>query len=306
MNVQSRLSINMEAPDLSFLLAWDKVTNVCWADLRHNSSTHQVRHVLYTTMSLTWTGNDMSMARICQFPTTTDRSRNSIYDLGHKCVWTCAWNTKGQNFSVGSEKCGLLLDVETRRLWELNTNNSDPLVQVFDTKTRYCLYTGTRNNQILCHDLRSISTHPTTSMSQSCSICSLQLLQDNSKLLASDVQGHVCLWDLRMRKVVQRYIGLKNQYRCIPIHTDDRERFVYGTDSDGYVRFWCLRTGSLVRTIPPPSSLAQDFIPTVAYSDRWAGEEGNAGLVIGLGDKFYLYPSMDADISTSQPTDIPL
>ncbi|XP_033735495.1 DDB1- and CUL4-associated factor 4-like [Pecten maximus] len=299
LNVESRLSVNIESPDFSSLVTWNKVTDLCWADLKRNDSNSKVRHVLFTTMSFTWAGDDMSMARICQFPKTLDRSHDLEFSLGHKCIWTCAWNNHGQNFSVGSEKCGLLLDVETRRLWELNTNNSDPLAQIFDTKSRYRLYMGTRKNQILSHDLRSISTRPTASMSQSCSVCSLRLFQDETKLLASDVRGKVCLWDLRMRKVVQRYVGLKNQYRCIPIHVDDQERFVYGADSDGYIHFWCLQTGALLRTIPPPSSLAQDFIPTVAYSERWAGEEGNAGLLMGLGDKFYLYPSMNADVDTS-------
>ncbi|XP_060070590.1 DDB1- and CUL4-associated factor 4-like [Ylistrum balloti] len=300
-NIQSRLSVNIESPEFSSLVIWNKVTNLCWADLKRNYGNNRGRHVLFTTMSFTWVGDEVSMARIRQFPQTSDRENDLEFSLGHKCTWTCAWNTQGQNFSVGSEKCGLLLDVETRRLWELNTYNSDPLVQIFDTKTRYCLYSGTRKNQILSHDLRSVSTRPTTSMSQSCSVCSLRLFQDDTKLLASDVHGKVCLWDLRMRKVVQQYQGLKNQYQCIPIHVDDQERFVYGADSDGYIRFWCLKTGALMRTIPPPSALAQDFIPTVAYSERWAGEEGNAGLLMGLGDRFYLYPSMDAIDDTHSP-----
>ncbi|OWF53395.1 DDB1- and CUL4-associated factor 4-like [Mizuhopecten yessoensis] len=303
-NVRSRLCVNMESPEFSALVIWNKVTDVCWADLKRNYGNNNGRHVLFTTMSLTCAGDDMSMARIRQFPQTFDRAHDLEFSLGHKCTWTCAWNTHGQNFSVGSEKCGLLLDVETRRLWELNTNNGDPLAQIFDTKTRYCLYTGTRKNQILTHDLRSISSRPTASMSQSCSVCSLRLFQDNTKLLASDVRGKVCLWDLRMRKVVQQYTGLKNQYRCIPIHVDDQERIVYGADSEGYTRFWCLQTGALLRTIPPPSSLAQDFIPSVAYSDRWSGEEGNAGLLMGLGDKFYLYPSMSTDDITESPESV--
>jgi hypothetical protein len=38
----------------------------------------------------------------------------------------------------------------------------------------------------------------------------------------------VNLWDLRTRKVVTEYHGMKNEYLRIPIHVDQSEEIVYG------------------------------------------------------------------------------
>ncbi|CAG2235325.1 DCAF4 [Mytilus edulis] len=154
-------------------------------------------------------------------------------------------------YECGSEKCGLLLDVQTRRLWEINTHNSDVLCQVFSKQNGNCLYSGTRNSQIFTHDLRSISTYAVNQLTQSSSVCGLQLLQNDVHLLASDVKGQINLWDLRTRKVVTEYLEMKNEYLRIPIHVDQSEEIVYGVDQEGYTRLWCLQTGELMKTIPP-------------------------------------------------------
>lgn len=83
--------------------------------------------VLYTGM--VYTGTPESLVFIKGFGEGS--SRYEVYSLGQKATWTCAWNKHANQFSVGSEKCGLLLDVQTRRLWEINTHNSDVLCQVF-------------------------------------------------------------------------------------------------------------------------------------------------------------------------------
>lgn len=241
--------------------------------------------VLYTGM--VYTGTPESLVFIKGFGEGS--SRYEVYSLGQKATWTCAWNKHANQFSVGSEKCGLLLDVQTRRLWEINTHNSDVLCQVFSKQNGNCLYSGTRNSQIFTHDLRSISTYAVNQLTQSSSVCGLQLLQNDVHLLASDVKGQVNLWDLRTRKVVTEYLGMKNEYLRIPIHVDQSEEIVYGVDQEGYTRLWCLQTGELLKTIPPPMATSYDFFPSVLYSKTWNDRQGNTGLLMGLGDKVYVY-----------------
>ncbi|XP_063427372.1 DDB1- and CUL4-associated factor 4-like [Mytilus trossulus] len=241
--------------------------------------------VLYTGM--VYTGTPESLVFIKGFGEGS--SRYEVYSLGQKATWTCAWNKHANQFSVGSEKCGLLLDVQTRRLWEINTHNSDVLCQVFSKQNGNCLYSGTRNSQIFTHDLRSISTYAVNQLTQSSSVCGLQLLQNDVHLLASDVKGQINLWDLRTRKVVTEYLGSKNEYLRIPIHVDQSEEIVYGVDQEGYTRLWCLQTGELMKTIPPPMATSYDFFPSVLYSKTWNDRQGNTGLLMGLGDKVYVY-----------------
>jgi len=67
-------------------------------------------------------------------------------------------------------------------------------------------------------------------------------------------------------------------------------------DQDGYTRLWCLKTGDLLKTIPPPTSTSYDFFPSVLYSKTWNDRPGNAGLLMGLGDKVYIYSDYQDDL----------
>ena len=53
------------------------------------------------------------------------------FSLGNGATWACAWNDVSAKFGVGMEKHAVLMDVQTRRLWELNTQGSDVVSQVF-------------------------------------------------------------------------------------------------------------------------------------------------------------------------------
>lgn len=247
--------------------------------------------VLYTGM--VYTGTPESLVFIKGLGESS--SRYEVYSLGQKATWSCAWNKHANQFSVGSEKCGMLLDVQTRRLWQINTNNSDVLCQEFSKQDGHCLYSGTRKNQIFTHDLRSISTYSVSHLTQTSSVCGLHLLDNDIHLLASDVKGKVNLWDLRNKRVVTEYLGTKNEYLRIPIHVDQSEEVVYGVDQDGYTRLWCLQTGELLKTIPPPMATSYDFFPSVLYSKTWNDKPGNAGLLMGLGDKIYVYSDYQED-----------
>lgn len=57
--------------------------------------------------------------------------RLAEFNLSSKATWCCAWNTLKYQFSVGIEKSGLLLDVNTRKLWQLYSDSSDVLSQAF-------------------------------------------------------------------------------------------------------------------------------------------------------------------------------
>ena len=61
---------------------------------------------------------------------------------------------------------------------------------------------------------------------------------------------------------------------------------------DGYTRFWNLKQGTLLHTIPPPCAVSRETIPTVQYSMRWGNRQGNAGLIMGLQNKLHFYGSL--------------
>ncbi|KAL5008805.1 hypothetical protein ScPMuIL_014386 [Solemya velum] len=285
------MSITADFGGATIIQTWNKVTHICWAPFENGDD---CQRILYTTMCYTGDANSLAVIRNLD-PDATSQDRFVDFNLGKKITWTCAWNRCSKQFSVGSEKVSLLLDVQTRRMWEYFSYKSDPLAQVFSRQTGQNLFTGTRRGQILTHDLRSISTRPTCCFNHNTSVCGLQLLQDDVSLVASDVSGKVSLWDMRMRRVLMEYKGGVNEYSRVPIHVDEYERIVYGAGQDGYTRFWCLKTGELLNTIPPPCSTTRETIPAVLYSQRWGDRNGNAGLLMGLKNKLHMYASPVVD-----------
>lgn len=117
--VSDRLSLSVDpSPDYGFYQSAIKISSMHLIDSDS---------ILYTGM--VYTGTPESLVFMKGFGEGS--SRYAVYSIGQKATWTCAWNKHANQFSVGSEKCGLLLDVQTRRLWEINTHNSDVLCQVF-------------------------------------------------------------------------------------------------------------------------------------------------------------------------------
>ncbi|XP_064603209.1 DDB1- and CUL4-associated factor 4-like [Liolophura sinensis] len=272
------------------LQSLNKVTHACWAPSLENPNR---KYILYTTVCYTGYSSSLALFRNLE-PGGNADCRATDFCLGKKATWTCAWNPHHQRFSVGTEKSGLLLDVETRRLWELYSNKSDVLTQTFTRTTGQSLISGTRKGEILTHDLRSRSTHPVKVVHQQSPIGSLRLLKDDIYLLASDFKGQINLWDLRMRKVVREYPGHTNRYSKLFIHMEESEQVLYTVGEDCYTRFWSVRTGELLRSIPPPCPASRDLIPRVLYSSSWAGQWGQVGMMMGLKDKMYMYHSQDA------------
>ena len=109
------------------LQSFSKISNVCWAPMYED---YQDCNILYTTTS--FIGNSTSLAMLRKLDSSSvDEFRNTEFGLGSHATWTCRWDLHNKKFSVGSEKCALLLDVQTRRMWELFTNRSDVLAQTF-------------------------------------------------------------------------------------------------------------------------------------------------------------------------------
>lgn len=115
------------------LQSLNKITNVCWAPV---ASEKDKKFILYTTMS--YTGDSLSLALIRNIdPGSFTMNGHSDFSLGKKATWTCAWNTRSEQFSVGTEKCALVVDVKTRKMWEYSTGHSDVLAQVFCTEVGF-------------------------------------------------------------------------------------------------------------------------------------------------------------------------
>ena len=63
---------------------------------------------------------------------------------------------------------------------------------------------------------------------------------------------------------------------------------------DCYTKIWCLRSGKLLHSIPPPYEASLYTIPAVQFSTRWGGT-GNMGLIMGAHNSFYLYGFQDGE-----------
>ena len=121
------LSLQFSSSNAAILQSWNKVTSMCWSEF---SQCPGKKYVLYTTMC--HTGHAQSMATIANLDTANGGDAHFFdCDLGRKVVWACAWNYPRQQFSVGTEKGCLLIDVNTRQLWQFSTNKSDALAQIF-------------------------------------------------------------------------------------------------------------------------------------------------------------------------------
>ncbi|XP_050406426.2 DDB1- and CUL4-associated factor 4 [Patella vulgata] len=275
-------SLSVELGKRHVIHSWHKITNVCWAPFQKYPGR---KNILYTT-NCHHTGQALVYIRDLDVAVSDDIA---LFDfrVGSQATWTCAWNKQTEKFSVGAEKTCLLIDVATRRLWELNTLNSDPLAQTFSSNN--LLYNGTRKGQILSHDLRSSSTRPIRCMSHKSSISHLLLSYDENSIYASDFTGQLRVWDTRKNAVVMEYRGLYNEYKRIPFHIDESNTIIYGAGQDGYTKIWCVKTGKMLLNLPPPCSVSLDTIPALQFSTRWANKPGNSGLLMGLGDKIYMY-----------------
>ena len=60
-------------------------------------------------------------------------------------------------------------------------------------------------------------------------------------------------------------------------------------DLEGYTRLWCKTSGRLLRTIPSPVPCSSTSVPAVVYCENLGNRPGNSALLLGAGDKLYVY-----------------
>ena len=122
-----QLSLQFSSTNATILQSWNKITSMCWSEF---SQRPDKKYVLYTTMC--HTGHTQSMAAIANLGSPNQGDMHFFdCDLGRRVVWACAWNYPRQQFSVGTEKGSVVIDVNTRQLWSFNTKKSDALAQIF-------------------------------------------------------------------------------------------------------------------------------------------------------------------------------
>lgn len=152
------------------------------------------------------------------------------------------------------------------------------------------LFIGTVVYPSILHILVYSSVPHMVSMSRSCSSalrpCSLGVWECAIQILLL-----LLSWKITASQVSK---GDSNFSRSIysrsPVHLFfflPRHSFAAGQDC--YTKFWCLKTGKLLRTIPPPCPASRETIPAVQYSSQWGCAKGNQGLIMGQNDTFYLY-----------------
>ncbi|XP_076464364.1 DDB1- and CUL4-associated factor 4-like [Babylonia areolata] len=284
---QSRkLSVRFTACDGGFQ-SWDKITSLCWCEFPQHPGK---KFALYTTMC--HTGQVSSVAVIRCLETAPAGFDHQSYSLGRPAVWTCAWNYHRQQFGVGTEKGCYIVDARTRLKWQFNTLKSDVLAQVFSKEDGgKKMYTGIRRGSILLHDLRTSNASPVchSKMNHLSSVCCLRLSPEENYVYASDFLGGIKKWDLRMQKEVLTYSGLFNLQCKLPFHIDESQSLLYAAGQDCYSKIWCLKTGKLLLTIPPPYEASLYFIPVVRFSTRWGRSPGNVGLIMGGHEDIYVY-----------------
>uniref|UniRef100_A0A915IGH4 Uncharacterized protein n=1 Tax=Romanomermis culicivorax TaxID=13658 RepID=A0A915IGH4_ROMCU len=88
------------------------------------------------------------------------------------------------------------------------------------------LFMGLRNNEILCSDLR-LYHHRTVFTINQFSTCFLGIMRDENYLMSANFQGKVKLWDLRQKRVVQEFSGLKNSYTKTPVIFNEEETVAF-------------------------------------------------------------------------------
>lgn len=208
-------------------------------------------------------------------------------------AWSCAWslNTQASNcFSTGLSRRILVTDVVTGHRQSFGTS-SDALTQRFAVQAPL-LFNGCRSGEIFAIDLRARNQGKgwkAARLFHDVAVTSVYLFQDEQYLMASDMAGKIKLWDLRTSKCLRQYAGHVNEYACLPLHVHEEEGLMVAVGQDCYTRFWSLRDGELLRTIPSPHPTSKADIPSVAFSSRLGGSQGVPGLLMAVQQDLYYF-----------------
>ncbi|ELV09871.1 DDB1- and CUL4-associated factor 4 [Tupaia chinensis] len=208
-------------------------------------------------------------------------------------AWSCAWSLNIQAnhcFSTGLSRRVLLTNVVTGHRQSYGTN-SDVLAQQFALLAPL-LFNGCRSGEIFAIDLRASNQGKgwkATRLLHNSAVTSVQILQEEDSLMASDMSGKIKLWDLRTSKCLMQFEGHVNEYAYLPLHVHEEEGILVAVGQDCYTRIWSLHDGHLLRTIPSPYPAAKADIPSVAFSSRLGGFRGAPGLLMAVRQDLYCF-----------------
>ncbi|XP_072172628.1 DDB1- and CUL4-associated factor 4-like [Diadema setosum] len=263
------------------------VTHASWAQMGDGKD-------LYALYAIS--GGTTSSVQLFKCPSGEDGISHISYryESNHEMAWTCAWSnspTLPAHLAIGSTRKALVVDTLSASRQKLHTCHSDVFSQVFSRKSPV-LYNGTRRGEVLGVDLR-IPSHSHVDMTavlrHNVSVCSIQLLRDENYLVAGDLGGEIKLWDVRKGSVVQEFKGHHNENYHLPVMVDFTESILYAVGQDKYTRFWSLKTGELLHTIPCPSACQDDHPPAAIYSQKYSCQ-GRPGLFLGQERQIQWYP----------------
>ncbi|XP_076979064.1 DDB1- and CUL4-associated factor 4 isoform X6 [Tamandua tetradactyla] len=268
-----------------------KVNSVCWASLNHLDS-----HILLCLLGIADTPGCATLLPASLFinsnPAGGERP-GMLCSFRIPGAWSCAWslNIQANNcFSTGLSRRVLVTDVVTGHRQSFGTN-SDILAQQFAVMTPV-LYNGCRSGEIFALDLRSQNQGKgwkTVRLFHDSAVTSVQILQQEQCLMASDMAGKIKLWDLRATKCVRQYEGHVNEYAHLPLHVHEEEGILVAVGQDCYTRIWSLHDACLLRTIPSPYPASKADIPSVAFSSRLGGFRGVPGLLMAVRQDLYYF-----------------
>ncbi|KAB0406031.1 hypothetical protein E2I00_012727, partial [Balaenoptera physalus] len=143
-------------------------------------------------------------------------------------AWSCAWslNIQANNcFSTGE----LRLPPQVPRVKDFT--DPKPLSTVpLPSPRAPLLFNGCRSGEIFAIDLRCRNQGKgwkATRLFHDSAVTSVQILQEEQCLMASDMAGTIKLWDLRTTKCIRQYEGHVNEYAHLPLHVHEEEGIVW-------------------------------------------------------------------------------
>ncbi|XP_024423209.2 DDB1- and CUL4-associated factor 4 isoform X2 [Desmodus rotundus] len=266
-----------------------KVNSVCWASLNHLDS-----HILLCLMGIAETPGCATLLPASLFVSSHPGDRpGMLCSFRIPGAWSCAWsmNIQANNcFSTGLSRWVLVTNVVTGHRLSFGTS-SDVLAQQFAVMTPL-LFNGCRSGEIFAIDMRCRNqgkNWKATRLFHDSAVTSVQILQEEQCLMASDMAGTIKLWDLRTTKCVKQYGGHVNEYALLPLHVHEEEGIMVAVGQDCYTRIWSLHDAQLLRTIPSPHPTSRTNIPSVAFSSRLGGFRGAPGLLMAVQQDLYCF-----------------
>lgn len=175
---------------------------------------------------------------------------------------------------------------------EFNTSHSAVHSVAFASTNPHLFFCGAKDRRILLFDRRATGREPVSYLTKQTGYSGdLYMTKDDRYLLSSDMNSpQIERWDLRQGRVVMEYPGHVNHYQRTPIVVDRNEEFFSAVGTNGYTRIWDLRSGELLKVLPPPLPTTCESLPTVCFLSC-SSRSGRPGLLMGICDeiKFFYF-----------------